>query len=362
MSRDIEEKPRAADEGSKDKDLLSPDDKASSKRGRGLLHVPSRSSSQRIQPSPTSTGLSGATASDPRDSIDGHSKESKGSMLGRYRNGSASSNHSAVGTEPTNSPGNSHPNSPATATHKRKKKGGLLSLFNCCGVPAAAGGLEPSDDPPSHRVEKLPPRPATASRRTVTPSEQPLNSKTQLQEKDSPQRQRQQGQGTSENGTGKRASGASAQHQSAGGEKDPDSKQTGLDGSSAPVVTVDPPHAAASEEAPGSTEGGNGSTEKDLEGDVSMPDAESASREQQPQPVAEDDADDTFPDVPPPPPGPIPAVPTAPTSQLEEGMPIFAPDQPQKFLLPPQASEFKGKKCLVLDLDETLVHSSFKVS
>ncbi|QLL33526.1 hypothetical protein HG536_0E04370 [Torulaspora globosa] len=29
-------------------------------------------------------------------------------------------------------------------------------------------------------------------------------------------------------------------------------------------------------------------------------------------------------------------------------------------LLPPKTPEFKGKKCLVLDLDETLVHSSFK--
>ncbi|ORX95369.1 NIF-domain-containing protein [Basidiobolus meristosporus CBS 931.73] len=37
-------------------------------------------------------------------------------------------------------------------------------------------------------------------------------------------------------------------------------------------------------------------------------------------------------------------------------------DKPEvKALLPPLASEDKGKKCLVLDLDETLVHSSFKV-
>lgn len=34
----------------------------------------------------------------------------------------------------------------------------------------------------------------------------------------------------------------------------------------------------------------------------------------------------------------------------------------QKYLLGPIRPEFKGKKCLVLDLDETLVHSSFKVS
>ncbi|KAH8895198.1 NLI interacting factor, partial [Thozetella sp. PMI_491] len=30
-------------------------------------------------------------------------------------------------------------------------------------------------------------------------------------------------------------------------------------------------------------------------------------------------------------------------------------------LLPPQSPELKGRKCLVLDLDETLVHSSFKI-
>ena len=34
----------------------------------------------------------------------------------------------------------------------------------------------------------------------------------------------------------------------------------------------------------------------------------------------------------------------------------------QKYLLGPIQPRFKGKKCLVLDLDETLVHSSFKVS
>lgn len=31
-------------------------------------------------------------------------------------------------------------------------------------------------------------------------------------------------------------------------------------------------------------------------------------------------------------------------------------------LLPPVAAKHRGRKCLVLDLDETLLHSSFKVS
>jgi RNA polymerase II subunit A small phosphatase-like protein len=35
--------------------------------------------------------------------------------------------------------------------------------------------------------------------------------------------------------------------------------------------------------------------------------------------------------------------------------------EPQKWLLPAVRPEHQGRKCLVLDLDETLVHSSFKV-
>jgi RNA polymerase II subunit A small phosphatase-like protein len=39
------------------------------------------------------------------------------------------------------------------------------------------------------------------------------------------------------------------------------------------------------------------------------------------------------------------------------------PDAPERqtWLLPPAEPRFKGRKCLVLDLDETLVHSSFKI-
>ena len=38
-----------------------------------------------------------------------------------------------------------------------------------------------------------------------------------------------------------------------------------------------------------------------------------------------------------------------------------APNEKQQWLLPPLQPQLKGRKCLVLDLDETLVHSSFKV-
>lgn len=41
---------------------------------------------------------------------------------------------------------------------------------------------------------------------------------------------------------------------------------------------------------------------------------------------------------------------------------VSTPEPTQKWLLPPIQQEMRGRKCLVLDLDETLVHSSFKVS
>lgn len=54
--------------------------------------------------------------------------------------------------------------------------------------------------------------------------------------------------------------------------------------------------------------------------------------------------------LPPPPPPPAPEVATA----LE--------GEQQQWLLPPALPHLSNRKCLVLDLDETLVHSSFKVS
>lgn len=47
--------------------------------------------------------------------------------------------------------------------------------------------------------------------------------------------------------------------------------------------------------------------------------------------------------------------------QAQDSIMTSAPDQSRKWLLPPLAPNMRGKKCLVLDLDETLVHSSFKV-
>jgi RNA polymerase II subunit A small phosphatase-like protein len=57
---------------------------------------------------------------------------------------------------------------------------------------------------------------------------------------------------------------------------------------------------------------------------------------------------------------PLPPPPTE--RQSNPPVSVVHAEPQQKWLLPPVRPEHKGRKCLVLDLDETLVHSSFKVS
>ncbi|KAI1774785.1 NIF-domain-containing protein [Hypoxylon cercidicola] len=352
MSKGADEKIRAEHEGSREKETALPEDGSGSRKGRGLLNVPSRSSSQKVQSSPATTGLSGTTVDDPRDSIGGNSKESKHSMLGRRRNGSVSSHRSGPATNPTTTPSTSQPNSPAGAP-QRRKKGGLLALLGCCVVPNHANTLEGGEEPlPSHKLDKIPQRPLTASRQT--PSEQNNGSKTQLYEKEK-ESQPQVGNATQDaSKSTKRVSGSTTQDQSTVGDRESESKQTTLGGVPGPSITVNPPVAEDNEaetvpvEAP--------STE-DVDGDVHMADVEPTTSEPVKQPGAETDEQYPKP-VPPPPPGPVPIPAPAPPTAEEKSIDI---EEQHKFLLPPVQPHLKGRKCLVLDLDETLVHSSFKI-
>jgi RNA polymerase II subunit A small phosphatase-like protein len=82
---------------------------------------------------------------------------------------------------------------------------------------------------------------------------------------------------------------------------------------------------------------------------LSEHEAEIITHQQQPEPeVAQ------APTIPPPPPLAERGVDGSVNSR--EGS-----ESAQKWLLPPMRPEHRGRKCLVLDLDETLVHSSFKV-
>ncbi|KAH6687805.1 phosphatase PSR1 [Plectosphaerella plurivora] len=336
----------------KEKDLLAPED---GRKGQGSLPVPSRSSSQRNQSSPTTTGLSGATANESRNSIGGRSKESKSSILGRHRNGSVSSRRSGNVTGPTTTPGHSQPNSP-TNPPPRKKKGGLLSLLGCCGVPDNAQNLE-GQEQGVHKLEQLPARPTTAKSRQPTPQkpDQPSSSRPQLQEKQ-PQPE-QPMTTTSSADKGKRVSSTTAADDASAAESAAGPRQAGsasaagaAAAATAPIITVEGSNGTKSK--PIAPAGEN----RDADGDEAMPDVTPTpdAEEKQQTPAAVEKTQ-----LPPPPPGPAPTSNIPPVPMVDDADSLS--QEPQKWLLPPIAPEFKGKKCLVLDLDETLVHSSFKI-
>ncbi|KAL8732992.1 MAG: hypothetical protein Q9166_002390 [cf. Caloplaca sp. 2 TL-2023] len=95
--------------------------------------------------------------------------------------------------------------------------------------------------------------------------------------------------------------------------------------------------------------------------DVEMPDAPSVAPSPEPQAPPPQQLPIQSPpqaNLPPPPPPPITDT-SRPSAGNRRESNVVA--EQQKSLLPPIAAKFKGKKCLVLDLDETLVHSSFKM-
>ncbi|KAG5942995.1 hypothetical protein E4U53_007123 [Claviceps sorghi] len=328
---------------------LSPDEGGTSKNVRSLLKVPSRSSSQqRNQASTASTGLSGATATDPRSSIDARSKESRGSISGRRRNGSASTRRSGGDSERNqHNAANSQASSPSTSDQRRrrKKNASLLSLLGCCGVPDAANTLEEGENENAHKVEKLPQRSVTSKPRPQAAIEQQSeklpNEKEPGQSSAAPDHLENQG-----------PSSAIEPEMSCAEATRPEFEPQ----ATAPVVNTDSsPHFGANQvETPEHAE-----MRDDV--DVDMPDAGDIVAHDNDSPLSRPTEEVQSQTIPPPPPAP-PAVPepvAVASLPLTESIPP-APE-PQLWLLPPVAPEHKSRKCLVLDLDETLVHSSFKI-
>ncbi|KAI0976799.1 HAD-like domain-containing protein [Xylaria arbuscula] len=352
MSRGVHQDNQTEQGVPKEKAMLQSEVESSSARNRGLLNPPSRPSSQRREPLSTGAGLTGTPASESRNSTSRHSRESRHSMLGRRRNGSASTNRSAAATNPTNTPASSQPNSPA-GVPQRRKKGGLLSLLGCCGVPDNANTPEGGEEPlASHKLDKIPQRPLTSSRRTATPSEQTSGSKSQLHEKEKDP-QAQSGHSAQETKSAKRASQSIVTDQPGAGDQESESKQATLVVAPGPSINVNPP---LSDNHDAEITKEETAERKDEDGDSEMPDVDSTESQRAELPVAAND--DSYPKTVPPPPPPITN--EEPTVVEEEKVAVAEPPQ-QKFLLPPIEQRFKGRKCLVLDLDETLVHSSFKI-
>ena len=128
----------------------------------------------------------------------------------------------------------------------------------------------------------------------------------------------------------------------------------------ASVLPPNPPQAIPAEEsvvAQGEAINDRTSQQEQRDSDIAMteappiaPEVEESTRSAEPQ----KEESTTQITLPPPPPRDSQARPT-PQRERSPGT------ERQQWLLPPIQPRFKGKKCLVLDLDETLVHSSFKV-
>jgi len=340
-----------------EKDYLKVSDDEAPSKSRGLLHVPSRSSSQKIQPSPTTTGLSGATAIDPRESIGGKSKESKSSILGRRRNGSATSSKMSITPGPSSGPA-ANSNTPNSKVAQPKKKSFFSML--CCGTPDDANEVNQNEAAvPANKVTKVAPRPTTASKPENTGGVQQDSILAESQSEKETLKEAETGHDRQE--VTKPELSKSASSPSANGELNrpgdardqplpslpKESESSTQPSQTAPAVIVQAPDPSASHDTsiPG----------KDGEGDTKMEESEPlpTKKEESPAPAPRKD-ENIRAALPPPPPVPQPI----PTEELVAPETV---DGKQQWLLPPIAPRFKGKKCLVLDLDETLVHSSFKV-
>lgn len=95
--------------------------------------------------------------------------------------------------------------------------------------------------------------------------------------------------------------------------------------------------------------------------DVEMEDAPPTAPEIEEEPVDEPTQPaELQPQVPIPPPPPLEKRQEQLTNKEVPPVPEAAPEK-QTWLLPPVQPHLQGRKCLILDLDETLVHSSFKI-
>lgn len=210
------------------------------------------------------------------------------------------------------------PSSPSTTEQKqKKKKGGFLSFLGCCGAPDIEDGQD-GEDENVHKLDTLPQRTTTSKARHQGTNE---NSSRHAADKT------QQGVNATEGETLAENSSSVDAVQSL-----PDQKQTGA---VEPVNSVDESAVAVEQQRHAAND------DEQIIQDATNAHAYVTQED------SEDQQDRT---IPPPPPGPGPVA----TTEIESA-------DSRKWLLPPVAPEHKGRKCLVLDLDETLVHSSFKV-
>lgn len=357
------------------------------KKKRSFLNIPrsgshSKEKEKDEESTPTGTGLSGATVADS-ESIGRGSKRS----FGKRRAGSTASSKHSQQQPQTSEKTNKLPPVPAAENRegstrsKTKKSGGLLSCLPCF---APKESRSAGDEVTENAKQAAKPK-ATRTSQPTPPKKQEnhpaesstADSKELLDEKS--------GESYGKDQEKRAIHGDAAMDNTAentpritrtSSKRQPDDPlpplpqqpnrletntipQIGVQGPT-PVATPVQPRPSAEQERIIQDQTPH---QQEIDNDLEMRDVPISSKDVQTDEGSSSSVDQTqkeapkIPDLPPPPPREQRQI------AIQEQLPPEAEAQASKnnALLPPIRPEFVGKKCLVLDLDETLVHSSFKI-
>lgn len=313
---------------------------------------------------------------------------SKRSLINRSRQGSRSSRrsarHAAKALE-SREPVPPLPSTTQTVRPERKQKsGGFLSFLNCCRADEDADTLkeeEPDLPPKQRRIEATPQRAAVPDESAdQTPAEKIKQQEPQHNEKteepvtladekpavpekpqDSSRSRLNRSDPYDRGATGVAAIPVPTALASETGQPEPP-VQAGSSRQQMPPTDqpVDVEPSAAAQKAP--LDFPPPPREDQTVNDVEMPDAPIVPPVQDQQRIDEPtQPGDVAPAVLPPPPPLEKRIAQTQPPEAVPPVPDADPASKQQWLLPPVQPHLKGRKCLILDLDETLVHSSFKI-
>ncbi|KAL9103610.1 MAG: hypothetical protein Q9163_001374 [Psora crenata] len=349
--------------------------------------VPQRSSSHSKLSSATTTSMPDSSATNPTTVS---KRGSKRSLKPKSRSGSLASSRSkdaAVAVD-TQRPGKSH-----TEIKRRRR---FLSFLNCCTVPENANEVELGEqEVPAIKANVVQPKPERQATPLVKTTSNPgetskAGSTKPLQESiGGPEYSELKSAAKPEMKTRSSKDKISLDQSTApsgatGNAPDPPEKPPLMAKrepplpplppssdetqhvaqrreeplSKAPATAAEPPQTIVPDESvavQGTTINDRTPNQEAQDSDIAMPDAPPIpTARETPLPSSTQALAPTQMALPPPPPrdGQDRSVPTTANA---------TPNEKQQWLLPPLQPELQGRKCLVLDLDETLVHSSFKI-
>lgn len=351
----------------------------SSKQKASTLSVPPSASQSNDTQTPT-TGLSGATAADA-ESIGRGSKHSKRSFMGKRRAESAASSgrshQRAVTSEKTEQPPSTPTANRAGSTRsKTRKTGGFLACLPCF---APKEDRNESDTTPTENVKQAQKIPTGRTSQSTPVKKQDANAPAPIsKELNEKSEAGIMGGGASEkpqnsDGSTERPSAenrpqivtrsSSRKQAEQTSPPQPGTLQTGhpqinVTSPTPGTTPIMPPHSRPSVDQQRMIEDQT-EEQKAIDSDIEMKDVPLSKDDvhQEGEDATTDEQSEHHKvDLPPPPP-----LEQRQHAVQDQRTDISEASDQQKYLLGPIAPRFKGKKCLVLDLDETLVHSSFKV-